>query len=74
MTREDQLDRLYRTREVAELEGISTRTLYEYVKSGLFPPPDVPPARHGAPAKWYGSTLLRVRAERRQKTVTPAAA
>jgi hypothetical protein len=63
---------LYRSSEVAALEGETTRTLYNHIQEGTFPPPDVPPARSGAPAKWYGATLLRVRKERRRKA--PAAA
>jgi predicted DNA-binding transcriptional regulator AlpA len=66
------LDRKFRTREVAELEGCSTRWIAEKVRAGLFPPPDVPAERHGAPDYWYESTLRRFREERaaaRQSTV-----
>ena len=63
------LDRLHRTREVAKLQGITTRTLYEHVKSGLFPPADVPAACHGAPAYWYESTIRRAREERQARGV-----
>jgi predicted DNA-binding transcriptional regulator AlpA len=58
------LDPLLRTREVARLEGITTRTLYERVRAGRFPRPDVPAEAHGAAAYWYESTVARVRAER----------
>jgi predicted DNA-binding transcriptional regulator AlpA len=67
MTNTETLDRLHRTREVAKLQGISTRTLYEYVKAGRFPPPDVPAERHGAPAFWYSSTIRRARVEQRER-------
>jgi len=60
----DNLDRLYRTREVADLEGVSTRTLYEHIRAGRFPPPDVPAERRGAPARWYGLTIHRIREQR----------
>jgi|HubBroStandDraft_5_1064220.scaffolds.fasta_scaffold807625_2 predicted DNA-binding transcriptional regulator AlpA len=70
------LDRLYRTKEVATLEGISTRTLFDYVRSGRFPPPDVKAETRGAPDRWYGSTLQRVREERKARAaqIKPQAA
>lgn len=58
------LDPLLRTREVAKLEGVTTRTLYDRIHTGRFPPPDVPAERHGAAAYWYESTIARIRAER----------
>jgi len=61
------LESRYRTREVAKLEGISKRTLYERVKDKTFPPPDEPHARHGAPDYWYASTLERAREERQAR-------
>lgn len=64
----DPLDRLYRTKEVADLEGISTRTLFEYVRSGKFPPPDVKAETRGAPDRWYGSTLRRIREDRKARS------
>lgn len=66
------LDRMHRTREVAKLQGITTRTLYEHVKSGRFPPPDVPAEHHGAPAFWYESTIRRAREERQARITATA--
>jgi hypothetical protein len=40
--KDDSLDRLFRTSEVAQLEGMSTRWLAEKVRTGKFPKPDVP--------------------------------
>lgn len=75
-TNQNPLDRLHRTREVAKLQGISTRTLYEHVKDGLFPPPDVPAERHGAPAYWYESTIRKAREARQTRVaqIKPQAA
>lgn len=66
------LDPLLRTREVAELQGITTRTLYEHVRTGRFPLPDVKADRHGAPDYWYASTLRRAREERHARQVAAA--
>jgi predicted DNA-binding transcriptional regulator AlpA len=63
----DPLDRLYKTSEVAALEGVSTRTLFEYVRAGRFPQPDVKAETRGAPDRWYGSTLRRIREERKSR-------
>jgi predicted DNA-binding transcriptional regulator AlpA len=72
----DPLERRLRTRQVADLEGVSTRTLYEHVRLKKFPPPDLPAETHGAPSYWYESTLRRVREERqaRAQRGEPAAA
>ncbi|MGH8200327.1 MAG: helix-turn-helix transcriptional regulator [Steroidobacteraceae bacterium] len=51
--------RKLKTREVAKLEGCSTRALYDRIKRGLFPPPDFPSMRRGAPSYWLESTLWR---------------
>ena len=61
------LERRLRTREVLALEGISRRTLYEHVRLGKFPPPDMPAECHGAPSYWYESTLRRAREERQAR-------
>jgi hypothetical protein len=66
--------RRLRTRQVADLEGISTRTLYEHVRLKKFPPPDLPAECHGAPSYWYETTLQRFREERQARAPSPAAA
>jgi len=58
------MDRLYRTSEVAALEGMSTRWLAEKVRTKQFPAPDVKAETRGAPDRWYESTLRRFREER----------
>jgi predicted DNA-binding transcriptional regulator AlpA len=67
MTDINRLGRRLRTRQVADLEGVSTRTLYEHVRLKKFPPPDLPAECHGAPSYWYESTLERVRQERQAR-------
>lgn len=49
---------------IAKLEGITTRTLYEHVKSGKFPQPDFPAETHGSANYWLASTYERFRDER----------
>lgn len=68
MTATNQLARRLRTRQVADLEGVSTRTLYEHVRLGKFPPPDMPAECHGAPSYWYEDTIRRHREERLART------
>ena len=60
-------DRIYKTREVAELEGVTKRTLYEHIRADKFPRPDFPHQGHGAPDRWYGSTILKARADRQAR-------
>jgi hypothetical protein len=71
------LETRYKTSEVARIEGISKRTIYEKVKNGDFPPPDEPAAHHGAPDFWFESTIRRHREERQARAAQrgePAAA
>lgn len=77
MTEINRLGRRLRTRQVADLEGVSTRTLYEHVRLGKFPPADIPAECHGAPSYWYEATILRHREERQARAAQrgePAAA
>lgn len=57
----DVVDRALKTREVALLEGVCTRSLAEWVKAGKFPPPDLPASGRGAPDRWLESTIRKAR-------------
>jgi hypothetical protein len=58
------IDRALKTREVAILEGVCTRSLAEWIKTGKFPPPDLPAQSRGAPDRWLESTVRKAREAR----------
>lgn len=56
----DQIDPLWKARRICEAHGrICRRTLYTWVRSGKFPPPDRPARRRGEADLWRESTVKR---------------
>jgi hypothetical protein len=43
----------------AALGNSSRRTLYEWIRAGKFPPPDLPAKKRGEPDLWRVSTVQR---------------
>jgi hypothetical protein len=56
-------DRKYKQSQVAAFEGVTPRSIYNYIRDKKFPPPDFPAQRKGESNRWLGRTLLRVRGE-----------
>lgn len=57
----DSVEPRYKTSIVAAREGVSTRTIYEWVQNNQFPQPDFPASKHGEANYWLESTLVRHR-------------
>jgi predicted DNA-binding transcriptional regulator AlpA len=57
-TTSTEFDRLVNTREIEQRFGRTRRTIYQLIKRGKFPPPDVPGGL-GASNQWYSSTVQR---------------
>lgn len=60
-------DGLYVTSKVAALEGVSCRSIHDWMRQGKFPLPDIPAIAHGEPNKWLGRTILAAREARIQR-------
>jgi predicted DNA-binding transcriptional regulator AlpA len=56
-------EKLLKTSQVAELQGVSSRTIFDHVRAGKFPKPDFPAMTRGAPDRWKISTIERHREE-----------
>jgi len=58
------VDALIKARPICKaLGGISRRTLFEWIRRGKFPRPDVPASSRGAPDLWRESTLKKAFAD-----------
>lgn len=58
MSHDSEIDGFIETAEVERLTGFGRRWLFEKVKGGSFPPPDVK-GRRGSAHRWRRSTIRR---------------
>jgi hypothetical protein len=54
----DELDEMLGPRDIEKMFKRTRRTIYLWVKTGKFPPPDIA-GKNGAPNEWRRSTAVR---------------